>query len=157
MVDKIHCRIKRTYVGRRISVGQKLCHFWLDEGKKEEDGVRGHVKLDAPAKIGEIWEFTYGSPDAYYIRGEHAPVPRGWAPKADILRWEAKDSAVYREYELIKAKKRLQARSSELEGRIAPLSEMVATIHSRADAELFIDAVASELWKAYWEGRQKRG
>lgn len=156
MANKEHRRVKRTYVGRRISTDRKLCHFWLNEGKSEE-AITGHAKLDVPAKIGEVWEFVYASADSYYIRGVHAPQPVGWHNDREaILRWEANDTVADHENAQLRAQKRLKARLSEYRQRCAPLREMAAQLTNRHDVEQFVDAVSGELWKAYYEGGTRR-
>lgn len=132
---------KGVYVGRRLTTGNKLAHFWLFDDTDGKPG--GYVKQIAPASIGEYWLFTFEG-KSLYTRGEHGPKRTGDIER-DRACWVAEDQVAY-QYNLDrKADNKLKARRTDFEAALEPLRLLVLAVRTLDEREALITRIASEL------------
>jgi hypothetical protein len=134
-----------VYIGRRITIKNKLAYFWQFDG---EDKPRGYKKRLAHAVVGERWEFYADDAGAIRLAGDKAPKRLDLIEDIEkIKEWAATDEACHQMEVTRRTDRKLAARRTHFDGAIEPLKEMVAKLRSHEERAAFIQRVQSELWR----------
>lgn len=140
-------QVAAVYIGRRMTVKNKLAHFWMFD---DEPKPAGYAKQLAPAQIGEAWKFTRNKDEHILVSGEHKPikltmhVTRGPQP---IDEWIATDAA----HEQIAAERRMNAKLAKRKGQfeiaLQPLKRLLDSLQYHDERAALINKIVSELWR----------
>jgi hypothetical protein len=136
--------LKAYFVGRRRTTnGNRLGFFW-----KFDEGIRGFAKKQAPACIGEQWEFPVDEQGRLIAHRDFTPKLSGdEASPEDIASWNAADVAAYQDDITRKAHDRLARRETDFEKALTPIRRILDGARHHDERGAIIQRVMTELWR----------
>jgi hypothetical protein len=134
-----------VYIGRRMTVKNKLAFFWLFDG---EDKPRGYKKRLAHSAIGERWQFQADDTGAIRLGGDKAPTQLNVIDDVQkINEWTATDEANQQLEIARRVDRKLAARKTHFDEALEPVKAMLKELRTHDDRAAFIQRVTSELWR----------
>lgn len=137
--------IRARFVGRRLSTKNRLAFFW-----KFDDGIRGYAKRQAPAAIGEQWEFPVDEQGRLITRRDCKPKLCEYEdnpPEEDVASWNAADVAAYQEDITRKAHDRLARRETDFDKALIPIRRILNGARHHDERAAIINRITAELWR----------
>lgn len=133
-------KLRLVYVGRRMTVKNKMGAFWMAEG---DERLRGYTKPLCLASIGETWEFATNEDGSIDLKVE--PVMIAGAHK-HTLRFAAEEVAAEQAYRELLAERKHKNKETIFERNMRPLKAMAAGLNSY-ELTHFVHAVTVELYR----------
>lgn len=141
-----------AYIGQRMTVKNRLAHFYQFDGDNAQKGFRKRLSY---CPIGARLSVAFDKDGRAISGGDHGPAilynvgstDFATASKEDVERWVIEDAAATSAYRHTRMEAKLKTLPTYIEEHAAPLVELVRATRNFDEKAALIRAITDELWR----------